>query len=87
MSRFVKHPIFNNLDELDRLSFILNRDGIEQAKEYARILIKIYLEASLRTRQKFKTKKYPYRFAYLESAYSARYILRHNILDNIKSFE
>ena len=52
--------------EEDRLTFILHRDGLEEALKTAKNLIKIYLQASLSTRQKFHTRNYPYRHPYLE---------------------
>lgn len=69
--------------EEDRLTFILHRDGLEAAQLKARELIKIYLTASLSTRQKFHTRSYSYRHPYLESAYSARHILRTKFLESI----
>lgn len=71
---------FDILCEQDRLYFILDRDGLEAAVKFARDLINIYLIASLNSRIKFRTRKYPYRFKYIESAYSARYILNNNLL-------
>jgi len=71
----------NILQELDRLNFYINRDGIATAEIKAKELIKVYLAASLATKQKQHTKKHPYRFVYLESAYSCRHILRAGLLN------
>lgn len=72
---------FNPLYEKERLTFILNRDGLDEAINFAKGLIKTYLKASLTSRTKFRTRNYPYRRSYIESAYSARYILRNNLIE------
>jgi len=74
---------FNLMYEEDRLTFILHRDGIEETIKTAKNLIKIYLQTSLTTRQKFHTRNYPYRYSYLESVFSIRYILKSKFLENI----
>ena len=74
---------FDPLYELNRLTFITHRDGIEKAKIFTKGLIKIYLSASLSSRQKFHTRNYPYRQSYIESAYSARHILRSDLLQGV----
>ena len=74
---------FNPMYEEDRLVFILHRDGLEEAVNVAKQLIKIYLKASLASRQKYRTRNYPYRHPYLESAFSARHLLRTNFLQSV----
>jgi hypothetical protein len=74
---------FNPLYEVQRLTFYLERDGLEAAKAKALELKQIYLKASLTTRIKYHTRSYPFRYSYIESAYSARHILRNIILDKI----
>jgi hypothetical protein len=73
----------NYFSEVDRLTFIIHQEGLEAAIATAKSYIKLYLEASLKTRQKFNTRSYPYRFSYVEAAYSARYLLRTKYLENI----
>jgi len=79
----MNHNKFNLMYEEGRLSFILHRDGIEEATKTAKNLIKIYLQASLSTRQKFLTRNYPYRHSYLESSFSIRHLLRTKFLESI----
>jgi hypothetical protein len=74
------YPKFNTSAEESRLTFILQRDGLEAARITAKNLKKTYLEASLKSRQKFKTRHSTYRYSYLESAYSIRHLLRTNFL-------
>ena len=73
---------FDPLYEERRLIFILCRDGLEEAKIFAHYLITIYLTASLKTRQKYHTRSYPCRYSYIESAFSARYLLRNGFLES-----
>lgn len=72
---------FDPLYEKERLTFILNRDGLDEAINFAKGLVKTYLKASLTSRVKFKTRNYPFRRSYIHSAYSARYILRNNLIE------
>jgi hypothetical protein len=74
---------FNPLAEEDRLVRALHSEGLEAAIEIAKKLKKIYLNASLSTRVKYHTRSYPYRFSYIESVYSIRYILRTKFLESI----
>jgi len=74
---------FNPLYEVQRLTFYLERDCLEAAKAKAKELKQIYLNASLTTRIKYHTRSYPFRYSYIESVYSTRYILRNGILDEI----
>ena len=73
----------NPMNEEDRLTHILHSEGLEAAVATAKKLKKLYLEASLKTRVKFHTRTYPYRFDYIESAYSARHILRTKFLESV----
>lgn len=75
---------FDPLYEIPRLTVYLKRDGLEAAKAKAAELKKLYIEASLTTRLKFHTRGYPFRYSYLESAYSARHILMNGLLDRIE---
>jgi hypothetical protein len=74
----VKHVYgkLNPLAEKERFMFILERDGLVEGIAAAKSLIKTYIQASLKTRQKFHTRSYPFRFTYIESAYSIRHLLR-----------
>ena len=77
---------FNVMYELDRLKFYLNRDGVDAARLAAKQIIKVYLATCKSYRNKHGAKagnKHPYRYGCLESAYSARFILRNNVLENI----
>ena len=66
------YPKFNINSELERISFYVKRDGLLSAEIKTKELIRTYLDASLKSRQKFNTKSYPYRFGYVESVYSLR---------------
>lgn len=75
---------FNILCEMPRLKFYLDRDGLDAANRAAKKIIKVYLATCKSYRKKHGVKagnKHPYRYAYLESAYSARYILRNKLLE------
>lgn len=74
---------FNPLYEIDRLKLYLNRDGIEEALGAARRMIRIYLSTTKAYRTKPGGRKHPYRYGYLESAYSARYIIRNKLLEKL----
>ena len=74
---------FNLMHEEDRLTFILHRDGLDEAIFIAKRLIKLYLQASLAARKKFHTRSYPFRYAYLEAAFSARHLLRIKFLESV----
>ena len=70
--------VYNKLNaqsEIERLMFICQTQGFQSAKQIAKALKKTYLEASLKTRQKYHTRSYPFRFAYIEAAFSIRYLL------------
>jgi len=71
---------FDPLCEMDRLSFVLGRDGKDATLAFARGLIKIYLTSSLKGREKFRTRNHVYRFKYVESAYSIRHLIRNDLL-------
>lgn len=60
----------NKLAELERLRFVINRDGAEIALKYARDMIRVYRLAARQPNLKF------YRFKYVEAAYSFRHLLR-----------
>ena len=68
------------LCEESRLAFVLARDGHDAAVAFARQLITIYLATTRAYKKKPGGKKHPYRQGYVESAMSARYILRHGFL-------
>lgn len=68
------------LCEMPRLDFVLQRDGVEGAKQFAKHLIRVYRAASLATKKKTGSHNHPYRAEYVKSAWSARYILRHNMI-------
>lgn len=75
---------FDPMSEENRLTHVLHLEGLDAAIDTGKRLKKLYLEASLKTRIKFHTRTYPYRFTYLESAYSIRHILRTKFLESIK---
>jgi hypothetical protein len=79
----MNHNKFNLMCEEDRLMFILHRYGLEETINTAKRLLKIYLQASLSTRQKFHTRNYPYRHSYLESAFSIRHLLHIKFLESV----
>jgi hypothetical protein len=62
--------------ELDRIIFIINRDGPDEGKKFAKRITKIYLDTCKGFRKKFHSRYHPMRYAYIQSAWSARYILR-----------
>lgn len=71
-----KYPKFNLSAEVGRLNLVRYRDGDAAARDFAKFLIKVYLGASLNTRNKFRHRKHPYRFIWIEGAMSARHLLR-----------
>lgn len=73
----------NPMAEEGRLTHVLHSEGLDAAIDTAKRLKKLYLEASLKTRQKFHTRTYTYRFSYVESAYSVRHILRTKFLESV----
>ena len=87
-SKTIERPkkVYGSLNpnaEVDRLTFILHQEVLEAAIATAKSYVKLYLVASLKSRQKFNTRSYPYRFSYVESAYSARHLLRTKYLESI----
>jgi hypothetical protein len=63
------------LYELDRYNFVVARDGLAEARAYAKRSVVTYL-ASARNRRIKYGKRDDYRALYLESAMSFRHILR-----------
>jgi len=76
---------FNPMYEAERLTLYLKRDGLEATIAIAKRMIKIYLAASLDMRIKCCSKMHRYRFTYIESAYSVRYILRTKYLEGVNN--
>ena len=77
--------VYSNFDPMSeeyRLTHVLHYEGLSAAIDTAKRLKKLYLEASLKTRVKFHTRTYAYRFSYIEAAYSARHILRTKFLES-----
>jgi hypothetical protein len=77
------YPGFNIVCEADRLKFYLNRDGEYIALKAANQIIKLYLANCRSYRKKYGAiagNKHPYRYGYIESAYSVRYLLRNKFL-------
>lgn len=62
-------------NELDRVNFVLNRDGADETRKYIERMIDIY-RANCKSGRKKYGKNYPYRAQYVESIYSFRYLLK-----------
>ena len=76
--------MFNLNYEKERLQFVMQRDGVDAAMAFARQMIKQYRDTChFVFKKKLKSKNNPYRFSYLESAMSARYLLRSDFFKNV----
>lgn len=74
--------MFNLLCEEQRLRFVMNRDGKVAAVAFAKQMIKQYRSTChFVFKKKLKSKNHPYRFSYLESAMSARHLLRNGFFN------
>ena len=74
---------FNKMYEFDRIKFIALRDGKQAAIDQAKQIIKVYLATVRHQKKNLRTKNHPYRSGYVESAYSARYILQSGLIDQM----
>jgi hypothetical protein len=72
--------------ELERLEFYRRRDGIDGAVAAAKQMRKVYLAACKALRAKYG-RNFPFRRGYIESAYSARHLLRTRLRELVEARE